>query len=86
MTLPTCELHGVRLLEQLPRNCPLACPKATDEILRRKEQAFVEIGKPESDPIWHYRIMAAETCERCLRVNGGHPVMRYLRKQFQKMS
>lgn len=81
---PRCPLHNVRLVDCLPRNCPLRADRPGDIIdkLRALAHDALQRGVPRGDvaeALHAFRM--AEICETCIRRMLNRRAVRRLRAQ-----
>lgn len=79
---PFCRLWGLRVLDELPRSCPLRSEHPYSELLNRQDGAFRLLATPRADPsLGLAELDRAEVCYRCAgRLLADHRI-RQLRQQ-----
>ena len=78
-----CELHGMNLVDRLPRNCPFTTPNPLDTLTRLQDVGWRELGR--SDPGRGSDESLAlldriDVCEPCITRLVVHPTVRRLRR------
>lgn len=77
-----CELHGVNIVDQFPRRCPLATGNPLVTIGRLQDAAWRELGRsdPGRDSDGALALLdRIDVCKSCLSRLSAHPTVRRLR-------
>lgn len=79
-----CELHGINIVDEFPRRCPLATANPLATLTQLQTAAWREVGKPWTDPTSdreaaHDLLNQLESCQRCLSRIGTHRTIQRLR-------
>lgn len=79
-----CELHGINIVDRLPRHCPLGTANPLDAIARLRAAAWRVLGRKAESPE-HSDALAlldnADVCMACTDRNLSHPTVRRLRNR-----
>lgn len=80
---PHCRLHNVNIVDRFPRDCPLAVPEPDVAIERLAERA--EWSPIRGFPPPHVRAIQCvlKACKGCVRENGTHPHIEFLREEHR---
>lgn len=83
---PVCNLHGRRIVDNFPRECPLIEPRATVAILALQDGGYAKLSTKRAGEI-HDGLMdleRADICYACLRDLSPHPHVAQLRAQARQ--
>ncbi len=78
---PRCRLHGVALVDRLPRACPFLAENTLDAIHAIERSAYAGLNDAETQTAGLDDLERAETCFACFRELSAHPRIQALKAQ-----
>lgn len=77
-SFPRCQLHGCKIVNKFPPNCPLSTENPLDTLQTMKNSAFAATRANTDESGHRFRVL--DCCERCISKNLANPTVSRLRR------